>query len=280
MTQKTDILDQCLLVLTTANPREKAHIARQTAALWRSGEASLPNNSVAATPPERPSRPNRPELTAPCKAPRRRLSSPAGRIALLHAIAHIELNAIDLAFDLITRFIHDPRISTDHQDSFIDDWISVGDDEARHFVLIADRLEDLGAAYGDLSAHDGLWDAAQATAHDLAARLAVAPMVLEARGLDVTPPMIERLISVGDRQSAEILQIIYQEEIGHVAAGARWFRHVCQADDCEPIARFHTLVRTFFAGQIKPPFNTKARDEAGFAADFYLGLVKPGAGLA
>jgi uncharacterized ferritin-like protein (DUF455 family) len=280
MTPNTDIVEQCVQVLSTAEPREKARIARQTAALWRRGELPAPKAGTAMTPPTRPSRPNKPELTAPGKAPRRRMSSPAGRIALLHAIAHIELNAIDLAFDLITRFINDPRIGMDKQASFIDDWVSVGDDEARHFVLIADRLESLGASYGDMSAHDGLWDAAQATSHDLAARLAVAPLVLEARGLDVTPTMIERLISAGDTQSADILKIIYREEIGHVAAGARWFRHVCQADNCEPVARFQSLVRTFFAGQIKPPFNTKARDEAGFAADFYLGLTNPGSGLA
>jgi uncharacterized ferritin-like protein (DUF455 family) len=280
MTQNIDILEQCLRVLTTADPREKARIARQTAESLRNGEASLPKSRSPATPPARPSRPVKPELTAPGKAPRRRLSSPAGRIALLHAIAHIELNAIDLAFDLVTRFINDPRIGVDQQTRFIDDWVSVGDDEARHFVLIADRLENLGATYGELSAHDGLWDAAQATAHDLAARLAIAPLVLEARGLDVTPTMIERLISAGDQQSAQILQIIYSEEIGHVAAGARWFRHVCQADNCEPIAKFQTLVRTFFAGQVKPPFNTKARDEAGFSADYYVGLAGGGSGLA
>ncbi|MFS2318805.1 ferritin-like domain-containing protein [Maricaulis sp. D1M11] len=260
-------------VLATAHPRDKAACARRVAADWFAGRFSLVERGTPLPDQGDPARPARPELTDPKNVPRRRLHTVHGRVALLHAIAHIEFNAIDLAFDLVARFASDPRIPEPERTGFISDWIRVGDDEARHFILVEERLNALGAHYGDLPAHNGLWDAARATADDLAARLAVAPLVLEARGLDVTPAMIERLKSADDSESAAILTTIYTEEVAHVAAGAKWFRTVCRTEQVDAKSRFHELVETRFKGQLKMPFNEAAREKAGLPADFYRPLA-------
>ncbi len=157
--------------------------------------------------------------------------------------------------------------------AFFDEWLEIAADEARHFGLLQERLGAFGAVYGDLPAHGGLWDAAQATAHDLLARLAVVPLVLEARGLDVTPPMIERLRRAGDAASAAVLEMIYRDEISHVAVGSRWFRRLCAERGLEPVATYHDRVRRCFTGMIKAPFNIEARDAAGFGAEFYAPLA-------
>src|SRR5204863_9858080 len=184
---------------------------------------------------------------------RRNFGSQAGRIALLHALAHIELNAIDLAWDILARF-GDPALPR----GFHDDWVGVAAEEAEHFALLIGRLAALGAGYGDLPAHDGLWEAAAATADDLLARLAVVPLVLEARGLDVTPEMILRLERAGDAASAAILRRIYRDEIGHVAAGMRWLEWLCREQGLDPEAVFHDRVGRQFTGFVKPPFNQDA----------------------
>ena len=264
------LLRLALRVLETAAPRAKAAAAREAARAWKEGAVPLGDRVEA---PDRPARPEEPVCVAPGKVPRRRLNTLAGRCALMHAIAHIEFNAIDLAFDMVVRFAHDSTVGDAQRARFVTDWIGVGDDEARHFVMVADRLEAMGSHYGALPAHDGLWDSAQATAGALDARLAVAPMVLEARGLDVTPGMIERLISAGDQESADILRIIYEEEVGHVAAGAHWFRYLCQKSGRDPAPYFQTLVTKYFRGRLKPPFNTDARKRADLPADFYGPLV-------
>ncbi len=226
-----------------------------------------------ASPPLRPARPEHPVLRPPRDMPRRRnFGAPAGRVALLHALAHIELNAIDLAWDLVARFGDSglPR-------AFFDDWLGVAAEEAEHFALLASRLDTLGSAYGALPAHDGLWEAAAATAHDLIARLAIVPLVLEARGLDVTPEMILRLERAGDCASAAILARIYRDEIGHVAVGLRWFDRLCHERGLDPEAAFHDRVRRYFSGALKPPFNREARDQAGLPAAYYepLGATSP-----
>ncbi len=224
-----------------------------------------------ATPPPRPARPPLPVLRPPRDMPRRRnFGSAAGRIALLHALAHIELNAIDLAWDIVARFA-DAGLSR----AFYGDWLAVAAEEAEHFALLQARLEELGSAYGALPAHDGLWEAAALTAHDLIARLAVVPLVLEARGLDVTPEMTARLERTGDTASAAILARIYRDEIGHVAVGARWFDRLCEAAGLDPAATFHDRVRRYFKGTLKPPFNRAARDQAGFPAQYYEPLSHP-----
>lgn len=252
-------------ILMTAEPERKVSLSRSTAAAWRTGEIHVGE----ATPPDHPARPERPELLAPRHMPKRNAGgAQAARIALLHAIAHIELNAIDLAWDLIARFS-----AEDLPREFYDDWVGVAAEEAEHFSLLTGRLAELDAAYGDLPAHDGLWQAAEATAHDLAARLAVVPLVLEARGLDVTPTMINRLRSNGDKASVAVLEIIYREEIGHVAAGRRWFDWICTRRNHDPEPTYQSLVREHFKGLIKPPFNTAARDQAGFPAGYYEPLT-------
>src|SRR5262249_53030545 len=225
-----------------------------------------------AKPPPRPARPERPSLRPPKEmAKRRAFGSPAGRVALLHALAHIELNAIDLAWDLVARFAGEelPR-------AFFDDWVGVAGEETCHFELLAGRLAELGACYGDLPAHDGLWEAAAATADDLLARLAVVPLVLEARGLDVTPEMTARLERVGDIESAAILDRIYRDEIGHVAIGLRWFDTLCLAHGLDPAMVFQDRVRRFFKGDLKPPFNHQARATAGFPRSYYEPLAAMG----
>lgn len=253
-------------VLETADARQKAEIARQTAASWFRRDITCRRGPRAV--PDRPARMAKPELRRPRDVPRRKINeNPEGRIALLHALAHIELNAIDLAFDIVARFLN-----TGIPDTFYDDWIAVGDDEARHFLLLDDRLRAFGARYGDLPAHDGLWQASMDTAHDVLARLAIVPMVLEARGLDVTPPMIERLRTAGDHESADCLQVIHDDEIGHVAIGKRWFDHFCKERDLAPIPTWRTLVQKHFKGGLKPPFNAASRDRAGFSEDYYTGL--------
>jgi uncharacterized ferritin-like protein (DUF455 family) len=252
-------------VLSAAEPAAKVALSRDIARAWRNGELSLGN----AEPPPRPARPLRPPLLPPRDMPRRRnAGSPAGRIALLHALAHIELNAIDLAWDLIAHFgrVGWPR-------GFFDDWIAVAAEEAEHFSLLSARLAALGSAYGSLPAHDGLWEAAAATAHDPLARLAVVPLVLEARGLDVTPAMIIRLERAGDMASAAVLDRIYRDEIGHVAAGRRWFEWLCDRRGRDRVATFRALVRGNFCGALKPPFNREAREQAGFAAVYYETLA-------
>jgi uncharacterized ferritin-like protein (DUF455 family) len=209
-----------------------------------------------------------PELLPPTRMPRRgKAGSERGRIALLHALAHIEFSAIDLAFDLVGRFGQSfPR-------QFVDDWVGVGADEAIHFALLDRRLRSLGSSYGALPAHAGLWEAAADTAHDPLARLAVVPTVLEARGLDVTPAILASLRLAGDARSAAILERIYTDEIRHVGAGMTWFRYGCESAALDPVTTWKTLVTRHFRGVVKPPFNDSARDEAGLSRDFYAGLA-------
>lgn len=260
----TTIVDAAVAVLAAAEPADKRAAAQ--AALEALEAARPPGDAV---PPVRPARPSRPTLTAPGNVPRRRLGSPEGRIALLHAVAHIEFNAIDLAFDMAARFHGAIAEAGLDAAAFLGDWIRIGAEEARHFALVDARLGDYGAAYGDLPAHDGLWEAAGATAHDVAARLAIAPMILEARGLDVTPGMIDRLSAGGDKKSGAVLQIIYHDEIGHVACGDRWFHAICKARGEDPITAFRALKDRYFAGGLKPPFNHAARDAAGLDRRLY-----------
>lgn len=253
-------------VLDDADPAGKVARTHSSAESWRAG--SLPPRGSAIVMPPRPARPASPRLLAPRLMPRRRAGGVAGRIALLHAVAHIELNAIDLAWDLIGRFG-----GLDWPAAFFADWVGVAEDEARHFTMLEARLNELGAGYGDLPAHDGLWQAAMATAHDPLARLAVVPMVLEARGLDVTPAMIARLRHADDDASAAVLEIILEEEITHVAAGRRWFAHLCRARGLGERETWRALVAEHYRAAPKPPFNEAARRAAGMAPELYQQLA-------
>lgn len=257
-----DVSQAALAVLAAADPAAKVRAARAAARDWRLGRIG---HAFTAVMPDRPARPERPELLPPNRMPKRgRMGSDASRAAMVHALAHIEFVAIDLAFDLIGRFgAAFPR-------AFVDDWMRVGADEAMHHALLDRRLRVLGSHYGALPAHDGLWQAAEETAHDPLARLAVVPMVLEARGLDITPATIERFQKVGDVASVRILTRILADEERHVAAGTRWFRFACESAGKEPVPTWHKLIARHFRGVLKPPFNDSARQRAGLTRDFYL----------
>ncbi len=255
------LLGAAVEVLATADPAVKATASHRAAEAWRAGKLT----PGSAQPPDRPARPDRPLLLAPKEMPKRKAGGNAAkRIALLHALAHIELNAIDLAWDLIARFGKE-----DMPHAFFDDWVKVADEEALHFELLAARLRELGAAYGDLPAHDGLWEAATVTAQDLLARLAIVPLVLEARGLDVTPATVADMRRAGDDATADLLQRIYEDEIGHVAAGMRWFEHFAREAGHDPQAHWQALLKQHFRGVLKPPFNDTARAAAGMPAAYY-----------
>jgi len=252
-------------ILLAAEPADKVSLALALAADWREQRAAF---LAIAQPPTRPARLERPHLLPPRAMPKRKAGgSVEKRIALLHALAHIELNAIDLAWDIIARFG-----SADTPRGFFEDWVKVGEEEAIHFSLLQARLGELGATYGDLPAHDGLWQAAEETAHDLLARLAIVPLVLEARGLDVTPAIIADFRRAGDEASAAILDRIYRDEISHVAAGMRWFHHFAEEAGLDPKQAWQERVRRHFKGTLKPPFNDAARSDAGFDPDFYRPL--------
>lgn len=252
-------------ILSTAEPRAKVAAARKAARDWRLGRLAHDFNVAM---PGRPAWPVEPELLPPNHMPKRgRGGSQRGRIALIHALAHIEFVAIDLAFDMAGRFgAQFPR-------SFTDDWMQVGADEAMHFALLDRRLRQLGSRYGAMPAHGGLWEAAEATAHDAAARLAVVPMVLEARGLDVTPVTIERFEVAGDEPTARILRRILRDEISHVAAGTRWFESCCAERRIAPQAEWRSLLGRYFQGSVKPPFNDSARATAGLTREYYAALA-------
>ncbi len=255
-------------VLRAAEPAEKVAAAHEMAELWRDGRLQI-GGACDTQIPRAPGRPEKPELVSPQTVKRRRLGTIEGRAALIHAIAHIEFNAINLAADMLARYASSPRIADDKRRDFINDWVGVCDDEARHFTMVNDRLVNLDGFYGQLPAHNGLWEAALTTSKDLAARLVVAPMVLEARGLDVTPTMIHKLKSVGDKESAVILGIIYDEEIPHVAIGTYWFMHICHSEQLNPEETFKSLLKKYYKGTLKPPFNDAARALAGIPSTFY-----------
>ena len=261
-------------VLTTADGRAKTALSRKYAAAWQQVRAtgSIPEIGTA-NPPDRPARPEKPELLNPRDVPHRKPGSEAGRIALLHAVAHIELNAVDLHWDIIARFS-----STPLPIGFYDDWVKAADEESKHFNLMCDCLEALGSAYGALPAHAGMWKAAEDTADDLMGRLAVVPMVLEARGLDVTPGMIDIFKKAKIDKAVAALETIYAEEVHHVAYGSKWFHFLCGRHDLDPTGVFHDLVRKYFHSSLKPPFNEEKRAEAGIPPDFYWPLAKSHAG--
>jgi uncharacterized ferritin-like protein (DUF455 family) len=245
----------------------KTALAQQAATRWFERRLSL-RSPLDPPLPDRPGRPAKPQLVPPKAVEKRSLHTLKGRIALLHSIAHIELNAVDLALDIVARYATEP---VPH--SFFDGWMQVAFEESKHFRMVRDRLRDLGADYGDMPAHDGLWQAAHSTRNDLTARLAVVPLILEARGLDVTPSLQAKMRETGDLETAAVLDVIYNDEKGHVAIGAKWFRFLCARERRDPAATFQQLVRANFRGALKPPFNDLARAEAGLTPSFYRSLT-------
>lgn len=251
--------------LLTADPRAKVMATRAVARDWRLGRLTF---AFDVQMPERPARPDRPELMPPNRMPKRgRGGSEKGRIALWHALAHIEFSAIDLALDAAGRF------GAELGETFTGDFLSVAADEAMHFALLDRRLRALGSAYGALPAHDGLWDAAFETRHDAAARLAVVPMVLEARALDVSPMTIGRLGALGDTAGVRLLERILDDEIRHVAVGTKHFIALCEQGGESPETHWKTLVQRHFRGTLKPPFNDSARLAAGLSRSFYAAIA-------
>lgn len=251
--------------LETGEAFAKVRAAREVARRWRRGQLAC---VFDVRMPDEPARPAVPELLPPRLMPKRgRGQSLRGRIALLHALAHIEFVAIDLALDMAGRF------GGEMGEAFVTDWLSVAADEAMHFVLLARRLTALGSGYGRLPAHAGLWEAAASTRDDVAARLAIVPMVLEARGLDVTPATAERMRIAGDEASARVLERIFSDEIRHVRFGTAHFAAVCSKRGIPPAATWQALVEKHFRGALKPPFNDSARQAAGLPLEFYGGIA-------
>lgn len=246
---------ECLLAAT---PEVKCALTAEAVQKFQVGQIALDDGAFDG-PVDRPGRPQRPVLVSPRNLPRRRLSTVVGRAAFLHALTHIEFNAINLAWDAVHRF---PGMPAD----YYHDWVRVAGEEARHFQLLRDRLQQLEYDYGDFDAHDGLWQMALETRHDPLHRMALVPRVLEARGLDVTPGMIDRLEAARDPASANILRVILCDEIGHVEIGTRWYRHLCRRRGLNSETLFPKLLDHYLKGQLKAPFNYSAREHAGFTA--------------
>jgi len=250
-----------------ADPAAKCAATARLAEAWREGELACMPAADDPEPVAEPGRPARPELIPPQQLPLRKVGSREGHAALLHAIAHIEFNAINLALDCVHRFRSMPA-------EFHNDWVRVAAEEAYHFGLVRERLEALGYGYGDFPAHDGLWSMACRSAHDLLARMALVPRVLEARGLDATPPIMEKLRTIGDKASVGVLEIILRDEIGHVAIGDRWFRSLCAARGLEPEQTYLQLIDDFDAPRPHPPLHREARLAAGFSETELQALVR------
>ena len=254
-----DLRRRALDILAVAAPTDKAAATIALAQAAGAGETTLDETEDLVPEPSLaiPGRPVRPLLVEAVKVPKRSPFTPAGRAALVHAIAHIEFNAINLALDAIWRFPGMPR-------AFYLDWLKVAAEEALHFSLLAEHLHTLGAGYGDFEAHDGLWTMAERTAGDVLARMALVPRTLEARGLDATPPLQAKFAKAGDQRAVDILAIILRDEVGHVEIGNRWYRFLCEQRGLDPVALYPSLVERYQAPRLRAPFNLEARRAAGF----------------
>ncbi|MDX5364344.1 MAG: ferritin-like domain-containing protein [Pseudazoarcus pumilus] len=246
------------LALAIADPAGKCAATHQMRADRAAGRLRVASGPDDLQPLWVPGRPQRPELVAPEQLRPRKPATPEGHAALIHAIAHIEFNAINLALDCIARYRSFP-------DDFHDGWLQVAAEEAQHFSMLRARLRELGYDYGDFPAHNGLWDMACRTAHDPLARMALVPRVLEARGLDATPVIMGKLRAIGDEATLAILDVILRDEVGHVALGDRWFRLLCAERGLEPEATYLALMNDFGAPWPQPPLHEAARLQAGFS---------------
>ena len=252
-----NLADRLAACLRAADPADKLACVRALHADWRAervdAACDVPRAAI-----DTPGRPHRPDLVSPHQVPRRRPDTPAGRAALVHALAHIEFNAINLALDAAHRFAGMPR-------AYYDDWLGVAAEEALHFELLNAYMAAMGHGYGDLPGHNGLWDMALKTAHDPLVRMALVPRVLEARGLDATPLIVGKLRAAGDGRLIEILALIEHDEIGHVAIGSHWYGYLCAQRGLEADATFRQLLADYDAPPLRPPFNLAARRRAGFS---------------
>ncbi len=266
-----DIRQLALSLLLECEPSAKAARAQRLHARWVARELRCLSRAVLAEPAGLPGRPSAPVLVEPRLLSHRGMQSQEGRAVLLHALAHIEFNAINLALDAVWRFGEMPE-------AFYGDWLQVAAEEAHHFTLLAERLAQFGHAYGDFPAHNGLWDMCERTREDVLARMALVPRTLEARGLDASPPIRARLMQAGDLDSAAILDVILRDEIGHVRIGNRWFRYLCDARGLDPHPTYQQLAEQYRAPRLRGPFNFEARRDAGFD-EFELSQLNGGEGV-
>ena len=254
--ENNELRAAALACLLSRDPVEKAKQTQILYQRWLQGELTL-SNMAEFDVPDLPGQPDKPELVAPRDLPRRRNSAETGVAPLIHAVNHIEFNAINLALDAIARFPGLPE-------AYYADWMKVASEEAKHFTLLREHMISLGYDYGSFPAHNGMWEMAQKTHHDPLIRMALVPRVLEARGLDVTPKMMDKLRGTGDLRAVEILELILEEEIGHVGIGTRWFNYLCDQRGVDSLATFKDLLDNYFDGQLRGPFHTEARKKAGF----------------
>lgn len=257
-----NVFELAAIALSCPDPTEKVRLTRALRTAWDLGTISaVPWAGLADV-----GRPAAPRLVPPAELPGRVAHNREGHGALIHAIAHIEFNAINLALDHVVRFqTFGPQ--------YISDWLKVADEEALHFTLVNAHLQTLAYAYGDFPAHDGLWQMTVKTAHDPLARMALVPRLLEARGLDATPPIQRKLVAIGDKPGVEVLDIILRDEVGHVAIGDRWFRHLCAEKNIDPETTYQSLIEAYAAPWPQPPLNEKARLAAGFSANEIASLT-------
>lgn len=256
MEQTDSLFDAAWTCLQACEVEQKLTLTHTAAEAWRAGRLTLVSDGDIE-PIAEAGRPAQPVLVLPRDLPRRRLSTPDGLAAMWHAIAHIEFNAINLAWDAVYRF-------RDMPSGYYDDWVRIADEEAMHFALIRDHLRELGYDYGDFPAHNGLWDMACQTADDVMVRMALVPRVLEARGLDVTPGITLKLVAAGDARAESILAVIFRDEIGHVESGTRWFNYCCGRRGLAPESTFFDLLEQYMKGEVRGPFLRAARLQAGF----------------
>ena len=256
--QPTELRMAALLWLAERDAARKTAGVRLLAQAWLSGGIELDMHAVLTAPQTIPGHPLKPELVVPRLVKRRSMVTPEGRAILIHALAHIEFNAINLALDAIWRFAGMPR-------EYYADWLHVADEEALHFSLLTTHLQGLGYAYGDFPAHNSLWEMVAKTQHDILARIALVPRTMEARGLDATPQVRAKLAQAGDMAAAAILDIILRDEIGHVAIGNRWYNWLCELRRLEPVATYARLAAEYQAPVMRGPFNLEARRAAGFS---------------
>jgi uncharacterized ferritin-like protein (DUF455 family) len=263
----TELRAAALSHLIASDAAQKAAGVRELARLWNAGEISLDTHAEILAPSlvssEIPGRPAKPELVLPKSLAHRSMVTAEGRATLIHAMTHIEFNAINLALDAVWRFADMPR-------EYYADWLRVADEEAQHFSLLANHLQTLGYAYGDFPGHNSLWEMAEKTTGDVLARIALVPRTMEARGLDASPKVRAKLAQAGDHQAAAIMDIILREEIGHVLIGNRWYAYLCQQRGLEPIATYAQLAAQYAAPVLRGPFNLAARRAAGFSEEELL----------
>lgn len=267
MPPTTELRAAALHCLMEGDPTKKAEDVRALTSQWTAGALTLDAEAALAATGEIPGRPPRPELVPPLQLKTRAMGTAYGRAALIHALAHIEFNAINLALDAVWRFAGLPR-------DYYADWLRVAAEEALHYSLLAAHLQTLGYHYGDFPAHNGLWEMAERTTDDVLARIALVPRTLEARGLDASPTVRAKLLQAGDRAGAAIVDVILRDEIGHVALGNRWFAWLCERRGLEPLAAYADLAKRYRAPSPHGPFNLEARRAAGFSESELAALPK------